>query len=75
MAQLQASCSTALKSSESGEKWGGEDYAAGVPTTLQLAQQNHSFLQATENSLFWKLVSAHRAAEGRRGQSNLPHSL
>ena len=31
--------------------------------------------EATENSLYYKLVSAHRTAEGRRGQSNLLCSL
>lgn len=63
------------KSSESRENWRNEDYEAGIPTRLQLAQQNRPLLQATENSLFWKLVSGHRAAEGQRGQSNLPRSL
>lgn len=44
---------------------------SGTLTRLQLAQENQSFLQATENSLFWMLVLGHRTAEGRRGQSNL----
>lgn len=53
------------------EKWWDEDYDSGIPTRLQLAQQNQPFLQATENTRFWKLVLGHRTAKGRRGQSNL----
>lgn len=44
---------------------------SGTLSRLQLAQQNQSLLQATENSLFWMLVVGHRTAEGRRSQSNL----
>ena len=63
------------KSSGPREKWRREDYDSGISTRLQLAQQNQSLLQATENSLVWMLVLGHRTAKGRRGQSNLLSSF